>query len=401
VGPAAGEDRDELPVVDRGEERLVAALDATPLLGVPTGVGVFCREAMGALASSCDVDVAAFAISWRRRHLLEDLAPQGVRVVRRAMPARPLHLAWRHLDQPPIEWFVGRVDVVHGTNFVVPPARSAARVVTVHDLTTVRFPEMCDAPTLRFPALIRRAVAQGAWVHTPSQYVADEVVAVLGVDRERVRAVHHGAPKSKAPANVAGPGGQLRSEPVPRGLPDGTTRYVLAVGTAEPRKDLPGLVQAFDSIACRLRDVALVLAGPPGWGSEALQRAVEGASSRSRIVMTGYVPTLDDLLSGAAMLAYPSLYEGFGLPTLEAMAAGVPVVTTTAGALPEVVGDAALLVDAGDNDALAGALELVLTDETERCSLIERGRLRASQFTWENCAKGLERLYRDAADKPR
>jgi glycosyltransferase involved in cell wall biosynthesis len=370
-------------------------------LGVPTGVGVFCREAMGALVSSGDVDVAAFAISWRRRHLLENLAPRGVRVVRRAMPARPLHLAWRHLEQPPIEWFVGRIDVVHGTNFVVPPARSAARVVTVHDLTTVRFPEMCDAPTLRFPALIRRAVTQGAWVHTPSQYVADEVVAVLGVDRERVRAVHHGAPKVKVPANVAGPGGRHSSEHVPGGLPDGTTRYVLAVGTAEPRKDLPGLVKAFDSIAGRLPDVALVLAGPPGWGSESLDKAVEGASARSRIVMTGYVPTLDDVLGGAAVLAYPSLYEGFGLPTLEAMAAGVPVVTTTAGALPEVVGDAAVLVDAGDTEALAGGLELVLTDETERCSLIERGRLRASQFTWEKCANGLERLYRDAVGKTR
>ena len=106
--------------------------------------------------------------------------------MRTAMPARPLHLAWRHLEQPPVEWFVGRADVVHGTNFVVPPTRRAARVVTVHDLTTVRFPEMCDEPTLRFPALIRRAVAQGAWVHTPSQYVADEVVAELGVDKTRV-----------------------------------------------------------------------------------------------------------------------------------------------------------------------------------------------------------------------
>jgi glycosyltransferase involved in cell wall biosynthesis len=174
---------------------------------------------------------------------------------------------------------------------------------------------------------------------------------------------------------------------------------VLAVGTAEPRKDLPGLVRAFDAIAGDLRDVALVLAGPPGWGSESLQHAVEGASARSRIIMTGYVPVLDPLLRGAAVLAYPSLYEGFGLPTLEAMAAGVPVVTTTAGALPEVVGDAALLVPPGDADALGRALELVLTDDTERCTLIERGHTRARQFTWESCARGLEGLYRDAVSK--
>ena len=274
-----------------------------------------------------------------------------------------------------------RADVVHGTNFVVPPASKAARVVTVHDLTTVRFPEMCDSPTLRFPALVRRAVAHGAWVHTPSQYVADEVVAELGVDRERVRAVHHGAP-----APIAKRLEHPLAEPLPAGLPEGAKRYVLAIGTAEPRKDLPGLVRAFDAIAGDLRDVALVLAGPPGWGSGALEQAVQTSSARSRIVMTGYVPKLDRLLAGATVLAYPSLYEGFGLPTLEAMAAGVPVVTTNAGALPEVVGDAAVLVEPGDTDALAAALESVLSDEAERCSLIERGYFRASQFTWESCA---------------
>ena len=131
---------------------------------------------------------------------------------------------------------------------------------------------------------------------------------------------------------------------MPRDLPQGTDRYVLAIGTAEPRKDLPGLVRAFDSMASRMHDVALVLAGPPGWGSAALEEAVSRSPFASRIVVTGYVDDLDRLLSGAAVLAYPSLYEGFGLPTLEAMAAGVPVVTTTAGALPEVVGDAAVLV---------------------------------------------------------
>lgn len=413
-----------------GEDRLVVALDATPLLGVPTGVGVFCREVIRALAARADIDsdsdpdndpdvrpnvgleIAAFAVTWRRRHLLDGLVPKGVRIVRTAMPARPLHLAWRHLEQPPVEWFVGPADVVHGTNFVVPPTKRAARIVTVHDLTTVRFPEMCDEPTLRYPQLIRRAVARGAWVHTPSQYVADEVVAEFGVDRERVRAVHHGTPSSastgSSPTSSStltptseGTADQQQPGRFAGGLPVGTARYVIAVGTAEPRKDLPGLVRAFDAVADRLHDLALVLAGPPGWGSDALERAVDAARFRSRIVMTGYVPDIDHLLRGASVLAYPSLYEGFGLPTLEAMAAGVPVVTTTAGALPEVVGDAAVLVRPGDTDALAGALELVLTDETERCSLIERGYRRAAQFTWENCASGLADLYRDAAGSHR
>ncbi len=381
---------------------LVVALDATPLLGVPTGVGVFCREAIEALAVAGELDVEAFAVTWRRRQMLSERVPTGARAVGRAMPARPLHMAWRHVNFPYIEWFLGRVDVVHGTNFVVPPARRAARVVTVHDLTTVRFPEMCDPPTLRFPALVRRAVDRGAWVHTPSKYVADEVVAELGVDPERVRAIHHGTPRPQAGTNRSSSeqSSQL-SQSSPSELPQGSGRYVLAIGTAEPRKDLPSLVKAFDSIASRLPDVVLVLAGPPGWGSAAVAEAVAMSPFSSRIVVTGYVGDLERLLRNASVLAYPSLYEGFGLPTLEAMAAGVPVVTTTAGALPEVVGDAAILVEPGDSDALGAALEVVLTDEGERVALVERGFRRASMFTWEACAKGLTDLYKDAARSQR
>ncbi|MGO9343673.1 MAG: glycosyltransferase family 4 protein [Acidimicrobiales bacterium] len=373
---------------------LVVALDATPLLGVPTGVGVFCREAIGALSAAGELQVEAFAISWRRRHMLASRVPEGVRTVGRAMPARPLHLAWRHSDLPPVEWFLGRCDVVHGTNFVVPPTRRAASVVTVHDLTILRFPEMCDAPTLRFPALVRRAVAGGAWVHTPSQYVAREVVAELGVDPDRVRAVHHGTPTlGSAPAAEQ----SCSPLPPPGVLPGDTTRYVLAIGTAEPRKDLPSLVRAFGSVAAAHRDVALVLAGPQGWGSAALADSIARSPFSSRIVVTGFVPDLGRLLRGAAVLAYPSLYEGFGLPTLEAMAAGTAVVTTTAGALPEVVGDAALLVPPGDSDALGAALERLLSDESERLGLVERGHKRASMFTWEACAEGLTDLYKEAA----
>ncbi len=319
----------------------------------------------------------------------------------RAMPARPLHLAWRHSDLPPVEWFVGRCDVVHGTNFVVPPARRAATVVTVHDLTTLRFPEMCDGPTLRFPALIRRAVARGAWVHTPSRYVAAEVVSELGVDPDRVRAVHHGTPTVAAQVSQVSQVSRAAHEsaPPPVVLPGDTTRYVLAIGTAEPRKDLPSLVRAFGAVASRQRDVALVLAGPQGWGSAALAEAIAQSPFRSRIVVTGYVADLGRLLRGATLLAYPSLYEGFGLPTLEAMAAGVPVVTTTAGALPEVVGDAAVTVPPGDSDALGAALDRLLGDEGERLELVERGHKRASMFTWEACAKGLTDLYEEASGR--
>ncbi len=374
-------------------DRLSVGFDATPLLGRPTGVGVFCAGALEGLSRRDDVAVSAFAVSWRRRQGIAGRVPAGVGTGQRPMPARPLHAAWSRFPGPPLEWFVGRLDVVHGSNFVVPPTRQAARVVTVHDLTVSLYPELCDAPTLAYPRLIRRAVAEGAWVHTPSAYVAAEVVAELGVDPARVRAVHHGVPvAARGVADAPATRTALR-------LPDGCGRYVLAVGTIEPRKDYPLLVRAFAAVAAAHPDTALVVVGGDGWGAEAFARAVADSPVGGRIVRPGYLDdaALAEALSGAAVLAYPSRYEGFGFPPLQAMAAGVPVVATAGGAVPEVVGDGAWLVGTGDEDALAGALVRALDGGGDVEALIERGRARSATFTWEACAAGLAGLYRDAA----
>jgi glycosyltransferase involved in cell wall biosynthesis len=373
--------------------RLRVALDATPLLGTPTGIGAFCLGALRALGRRSDLDVRAFAVSWRRRAGIGTRLPPGVSATQRPMPARPLHAMWGHGAWPPVEWFIGRVDVVHGTNFVVPPSGRAAEVVSVHDLTPLHHPELCNPATLAYPDLIRRALRRGAWVHTDSAFVAAEVVEAFGADPARVRVVAPGVPPlpDLAPAQA-----RALVEPF---LPPGVAQYVLAVGTAEPRKDLPGLVRAFDRLAERHRDLALVLAGPPGWGEEALTRAVEGASAGARVVRTGWLaPTaLAALLQGAAVLAFPSLYEGFGFPPLEAMAAGVPVVATRAGSLPEVLGDGAVLVDVGDHDGLVEALDGVLDDPALRQRLVDSGTARAASFSWERCGEGLSALYREAA----
>ena len=271
-------------------------------------------------------------------------------------------------------------------------------MVTVHDLTVVLYPELCDPPTLRYPTLIRRAVSEGAWIHTPSQFVADQVIAEFEVDPGRVRSVHHGIPQLIGDG-VSSADDRVGTDRPPFALPDGCHRYVLAIGTIEPRKDYVGLVTAFAAVAAAHPDVALVIVGSDGWGADGFRQAVAASPVRSRIVRPGYLDDrrLSVTLSGATVLAYPSLYEGFGFPPLQAMAAGVPVVTTTAGAVPEVVGDGALTVAAGDRDALSAALVTVLDGGAAVEQLVARGQARSLGFGWGACADGLATLYRDAA----
>jgi glycosyltransferase involved in cell wall biosynthesis len=373
------------------------AVDATPLLGYPTGIGAFCHGALQALAQRPGLSVRAYAVSWRRRRDIEGHLPAGVAARQRPMPARPLHALWARTNLAPLEWFVGPVDVVHGTNFVVPPTGRAGAVVSVHDLTPIHHPELCNAATLAYPALIRRALDRGAWVHADSAFVAGEVVEAFGAHPDRVRVVNPGIPPLPA-MRESEAGGVLD-----RLLPRGVARYCLAVGTAEPRKDLPGLVRAFTDAAGRRDDLALVLAGPPGWGEQALTEAILGSPVRPRIVRTGWLQEeeLGALVGHARVLAYPSLYEGFGFPPLQAMQAGVPVVATGAGSLREVLGDAALIVDPGDQDGLVAALETCLDDESVRQRLCAAGTAHAATFSWERCGEGLETLYRDVAGSTR
>ena len=309
------------------------------------------------------------------------------------MAARPLRALWRRFDAPPVEWWTGPVDVVHGPNFVVPPTRRAARVVTVHDLTCVRFPEMCTSDVLQYPGLLRRAIRGGAWVHAVSDAVSDEVIDRFGVAEDRIRVIPNGAPDAVDTTTIE------RLRPVGRQLAGGE-RYILALGTLEPRKDLPSLVTAFDHLARDDHDLRLVIAGPDGWGAESVTAAVTRATHRDRIVRLGWVDDdeRDALLAGASVFAYPSRYEGFGLPPLEAAAHRCPVVATTVGALPEVLDDAAEWAAPRDVDALATALGAVLASPDRSQDLVTRGLARLRRYSWEATADAMVTLYRDVDD---
>ena len=360
------------------------AVDVTALLLPRTGIGVFTAEVLRVLVARSGIQVSAFNTIWRGRGRgwLPADAAEGIQEVPGRIPTGAVRWLWDFLSVPRMEWFAGRVDVVHGPNYRVPPTLRAAAVVSVHDVSFEHGPPIGGPGAPAHRRSVRAAIRAGAWVHTDSEHVAAEVRDIYGIEPHRVVAVPLGV---RLPP--AGP------HPAP-GSP-----YVLALGSADRRKDLTTLVAAFDGLASEHRDLRLVHAGPDGDASGDLTSAIRRSPHRDRIERLGWV---DDgaraaLIEQAAAVAYPSLYEGFGLVPLEAMSAGRPVVTTRAPAIPEAAGDAALYVDAGDADALAGSLERVLTDEGLAAEMGARGRARAAGYTWERTADGLIDLYCRAA----
>jgi glycosyltransferase involved in cell wall biosynthesis len=364
------------------------AIDVTPLIGVRTGVGAALAAIVDAFATLDEPPaLEPYALSLRARQHRADL-PRGTHFV--PFPATVLLRSWVRRDRPRIDAFLGRADVVHATNYLAPPSRHPT-LVTVYDCSFVRFPELCTPEVRAFEPALRRAIARGATVHTSSEFVAAEIDDIFGPglrDAKRVAVVPLGVPALDAPAR----------------LPDhlavrlGGAPYVLAIGTIEPRKNLPRLVRAFAAVAAAAPDALLVLAGKDGLDRDAVDHAIADLPPdvRARVVLTGPVDdgTRHALLDGAAVVAYPSLYEGFGFPVLEAMACHVPVVTARAGAIPEVAGDAAELVDPIDVDELGGALSRVLLDDARRADLVARGDERVRRFSWSSTARELDGVYR-------
>ncbi|MGI9598907.1 MAG: glycosyltransferase family 4 protein [Acidimicrobiales bacterium] len=354
------------------------AMDVTALLGSTTGVGQMVKQLASRLPRYPSVELTGLIVSWRGRSRLGHVIPPGWHMKPLPLPARLTHAGWRRFDRPRLNGF----DLVHGPNYIVPPTDGAARLVTVHDLTAWRFPELVDSHSQYYPKHLLRAVAEGADIHAVSSFVADEIEAELGVDRDRIHVIRNGY--EPIAAGDADRGRSLVGAP-----------YVLAIGTIEPRKDFVTLVRAMAAIWPIFPDIKLVIAGANGWGTEELDEVIEELGVADRIKRLGYVsdPVKADLLVGSELLAYPSVYEGFGLPLLEAMGAGVPVVSTSAGAIPEIAGRAAVLVEPRDPSALAGALLSVLEDDGLRRQPAEAGRQQVIGYSWDQATEEMISTY--------
>jgi len=355
------------------------AFDVGPLAAPRTGIGHAVAAMHAELGARDDVELTDYLISFRAR------PEEGVR--RLPLPALVAHRLWSHFDHPRADRWMGDAQVVHGTNYVVPPSR-LPRVVSVYDCWFLRHPSAAGGDVRRAGRVLARAVAGGVAVHACSQATA------MSIAEHLPGAVVEVVPLGALPVAAPPP-----RPPIPE--LEGRS-FVLAIGTLERRKNLPRLVEAFGLAASEQPDVALVLAGSDGDDRAAIDKAIDalGPAVARRVLLTGRV---DDgarswLLHHAAVLAYPSLDEGFGFPLLDAMQVGVPIVASTAGSIPEIAGDAALLGAPDDAAGMAANLLAALGDTEVRSRLVAAGSVRWRQFTWQRCAAGMAGLYGRLAD---
>lgn len=359
------------------------ALDATPLLGQPSGIGRYTRGLLDGLASLADgpeVLLTLFSI----RGGVPGPLPARTRPAPRRAPARLLRRTWSRWSWPPVELLTGRVSVFHGTNFVLPPLARAGGVVTIHDLAYLRYADTVSGDAAAYAELVPAALRRGAHVVAVSEAMAAEIGEEYRLGADRITVARHGVDPGWATARPP-----LPAQRAERGLPD---RYVLFVGNLEPRKNLGMLLRAHSRARKEHPDSTppLVLAGPAGWGD----RWQGSPPDPADVVLVGYLPD-DELCStvaGASALCMPSRYEGFGLPVLEALAAGVPVLASDVPAHAEVSGGLATLLPVDDVDAWAGALA---DPGDARPDSAEAGarRAHAATFTWSASAAAHLRAY--------
>lgn len=314
-----------------------------------------------------------------------------VRTAPIGLSPRRLTQLWQRARVPlPVELFSGRIDLLHAPDFVLPPTR-ARKLVTIHDLSFLLYPQFAAQGMVRYlSSAVPRSLNRAHAILADSEATRQDLVRLLGVDARRVDVVYPGVSPRFQPLPHA------QAEAVRRklGLPE---RFLLFVSTLEPRKNLVRLLEAFArAIAPGFADMKLVIGGRRGWLYGDIFAAIERLGLAERVHVLDFVDDNDlpALYNLAWAFTYPSIYEGFGLPALEALACGTPVLTANNSSLPEVVGDAAVLVDASDVGAIADGLARIIADEALRARLRAAGPARASQFGWEQAARQVRASYR-------
>ncbi|MBK8182778.1 MAG: glycosyltransferase family 4 protein [Candidatus Competibacteraceae bacterium] len=363
-----------------------------------TGIGHYALQLARGLRTSPDITSLRYFSTYRWLTDPEQAlsANRSLNQARRWLPCKPqIALLYGAIQS---RWFRQKIErfpnhLLHVPNFILPPCANPT-VTTLHDLSHLHYPQF--HPRERIVYLERylpRTLQHATRLIAVSEFVRQEIISLLGVAAERIVAVHNGVDPVFHPYPIAEIQCVLNHYSLQAG------GYLLAVATLEPRKNLGGLAHAYSRLPLALRQhYPLVLVGTRGWLTEELERQLEPLKNSGQLRQLGYVrqEDLPLLYAGARAFAYPSLYEGFGLPVLEAMASGIPTLTSNRSSLPEVAGNATLLIDPEDIEALTANLERLLSDGEWRALAVTRGLFQASRFSWRRCVDETVEVYRQA-----
>ena len=381
-------------------------IDVTSAIRQGAGIGRFTRELIRALlALDSPHEYILFTATGGAPH---DIVQSRLAYLTQPAAARPsrfairnltflsddwLHRLWHRARLPiPIEVITGRVDVFHEPDFVLPPTLPGARtVLTVHDLTFIRDPESAFPRLRRYlNRVVPRSVARALHVLADSIATKNDVVELFGTQPDKITVLYGGVDAHFAPVQEPDRLAAVRAR---YGIGQGP--FILGIGTIQPRKNYRRLIQAFADLKSSASSLQLVIAGGKGWMYDQIFAEVKRLGLEGHVIFPGFVDDEDlpALYSAAEMLAYPSIYEGFGLPILEAMACGTPVVTSRTSSLPELAGDAALLVEPADVADIADAMRRLRQDAGLRRRLVAQGFGQARRFTWEKAANQLLGVY--------
>lgn len=379
-------------------------IDYTAAIRQQAGIGRYIRELVGALlalpsphhytlfAATGGLNSGYSILDQEQFHSTDTQHPASTRIRIRTFPLSDEWLAriWHRARLPiPVETITGPLDLFYSPDFVLPPTLpSTCTFLTVHDLSFFHYPDHFVPKLVRYLSrVVPRSVARADRVLADSEATRADLISYLGTPPEKVTVLYSGVQPRFRPEAEPGERERLQTR---YGI--GERPYVLSVGTLQPRKNYPRLIRAFAQLTNRSTtdpSIQLLIAGGRGWLYDDIY--TEAAKHPGRVRLMGFVDEADlpALYRGAALFVFPSLYEGFGLPVLEAMACGVAVICADGSSLPEVAGEAALLVDPYDEDGLAKAMAQVLEDEELRREMAGRGLEQATRFTWDRSARQL------------
>jgi glycosyltransferase involved in cell wall biosynthesis len=367
-------------------------IDYTPAYEQGGGIGRLTRDLIAALAKRPEAHTYRLFAAGAQPASLPTLPTSRFTWSSTRLSPKNLARIWHRARLPlPIEAFTGRLDLFHATDFTLPPTLPGTRtLLTVHDLSFVRVPETAS-PSLKayLDVVVPRSVHRADHIIADSQATKDDIIALYAAPPEKITVLLSGVDPRFQPVTDANRLTAVRAK-----YALGDRQYIFSIGTVQPRKNYERIIQALARLRER-HDVTLVIAGGKGWLEGPIYATLDALNMREHVGFIGFADDADlpALYSAARCVAFPSLYEGFGFPILEAMACGTPVVTSNVSSMPEAAGDAALLVDPYNTDAITDALSQLLANEALHNTLRLRGFAQKARFTWEDAAAKLINLY--------